>query len=312
MSTTEAVLPPSRMRRFKRGGGAAAKPARAWWRAPTMLVGLTIAAIWVIVAIFGPLLAPHDPLAQEFAITQAPSGAHPFGTDELGRDILSRVIVAARNSLPLAVLLVVCAGGLGTALGVIAGYVGGWVDGVIMRLADLFSAFPAIVLAMVVTASLGPSTRNAVLALVTVTWPIYARVVRSLVLSIGQSEYVQAFRLHGASARRAMWKEILPNVVGPITVLATIYLADALLLLAGLSFLGLGTQPPTPEWGSMISVGTQYFQNWWMATFPGLAIFSAALAFNFIGDGLRDVFDPQSQVGSGARGSDPAAEEGDA
>lgn len=303
MSTTDAVLPPSRLRRFKRGGGAvAAKKARSWWRQPTMLIGLTIAGIWLVVAILGPLLAPHDPLAQDFAITAAPTGAHPFGTDELGRDILSRVIVAARNSLPLALLLVVCAGTLGTTLGLIAGYVGGWVDGLIMRLADLFSAFPAIVLAMVVTASLGPSTRNAVLALVTVTWPIYARVVRSLVITIGQSEYVQAFRLHGASARRAMWKEILPNIVGPITVLATIYLADALLLLAGLSFLGLGTQPPTPEWGSMISVGTQYFQNWWMATFPGLAIFSAALAFNFIGDGLRDVFDPQSQVGSGARG----------
>lgn len=311
MSAADAVLPPSRMRRFKRGGsaGAAARRAgRSWWRQPTMLIGLTIAGIWVLVAIFAPLLAPHDPLAQDFAITQAPSGAHPFGTDELGRDVLSRVIEAARNSLPLAVLLVICAGTLGTTLGLIAGYVGGWVDGLIMRLADLFSAFPAIVLAMVVTASLGPSTRNAVLALVTVTWPIYARVVRSLVMSIGQSEYVQAFRLHGASARRAMWKEILPNIVGPITVLATIYLADALLLLAGLSFLGLGTQPPAPEWGSMISVGTQYFQNWWMATFPGLAIFSAALAFNFIGDGLRDVFDPQSQAGSGARGG---SEEGD-
>ncbi|MDO8211770.1 ABC transporter permease [Conexibacter sp. CPCC 206217] len=303
-TSSPAALPPSRLRRFKRDR-AAARAGRSWWRQPTMLVGLTIAGIWVFVAIFAPLLAPHDPLAQDFAITAAPSGAHPFGTDELGRDILSRVIVAARNSLPLAVLLVLCAGSIGTALGLIAGYVGGWVDGVIMRLADLFSAFPAIVLAMVVTASLGPSTRNAVLALVTVTWPIYARVVRSLVLSIGQSEYVQAFRLHGASARRAMWKEILPNVVGPITVLATIYLADALLLLAGLSFLGLGTQPPTPEWGSMIAVGTQYFQNWWMATFPGLAIFTAALAFNFIGDGLRDVFDPQSQVGAGARGSDP-------
>jgi peptide/nickel transport system permease protein len=310
MSAVDAALPPSRLRRFKRSR-AAAKP-RSWWRQPTMLIGLTIAAIWVVVAIFAPLLAPHDPLAQEFAITQAPSGAHPFGTDELGRDILSRVIVAARNSLPLAVLLVICAGTLGTTLGVIAGYVGGWVDGLIMRLADLFSAFPAIVLAMVVTASLGPSTRNAVLALVTVTWPIYARVVRSLVLSIGQAEYVQAFRLHGASARRAMWKEILPNEMGPIIVLATIYLADALLLLAGLSFLGLGTQPPTPEWGSMISVGTQYFQNWWMATFPGLAIFSAALAFNFIGDGLRDVFDPQSQIGAGARGGSDGAPEEDA
>jgi peptide/nickel transport system permease protein len=149
---------------------------------------------------------------------------------------------------------------------------------------------------MVVTASLGPSTRNAVLALVLVTWPIYARVVRSLVLSISTAEYVQAYRLHGASAWRAMRKEVLPNIRGPIVVLVTIYLADALLLLAGLSFLGLGTQPPTPEWGSMVSVGTQYFQNWWMATFPGLAIFTAALAFNLVGDGLRDVFDPQTSA----------------
>jgi ABC-type dipeptide/oligopeptide/nickel transport system permease subunit len=287
------VLPPSRLRRLRRGRAAQARAASPW-RRPTMVVGLTIAGLWILIAIFAPLLVPHDPLAQDFAITQAPSSAHPFGTDELGRDELSRVLAAARHTLPLAILLVVMAGTIGTTLGVAAGYLGGWVDGVVMRLADLVSAFPAIVLAMVVTASLGPSTRNAVLALVIVSWPIYARVVRSLVMSIGQAEYVQAFRLHGASARRAMRKEILPNVVGPVVVLVTIYLADALLLLAGLSFLGLGTQPPTPEWGSMVSVGTQYFQNWWMATFPGLAIFSAVLAFNFIGDGLRDVFDPQS------------------
>jgi peptide/nickel transport system permease protein len=289
-----AALPPSRLRRFRRGRGATATRTRSPWKSPTMIIGLTIAGLWVLIAIFGPLLAPHDPLAQDFAITQAPSNAHPFGTDELGRDELSRVIVAARNSLPLAILLVVLSGGIGTTLGVLAGYVGGIVDGIVMRLADLVSSFPAIVLAMVVTASLGPSTRNAVLALVIVSWPIYARVVRALVVSIGQAEYVQAFRLHGASARRAMVKEVLPNIVGPVTVLVTIYLADALLLLAGLSFLGLGTQPPTPEWGSMVSVGTTYFQNWWMATFPGVAIFSAVLAFNFVGDGLRDVFDPQS------------------
>ncbi|HEY6760326.1 MAG TPA: ABC transporter permease [Baekduia sp.] len=288
-----SVLPPSRLARLRRAGRGATRSTSPW-RRPTMIAGLTIAGLWILIAIFAPLLSPHDPLAQDFAITQAPSSAHPFGTDELGRDELSRVLAGARHTLPLAVLLVVLSGTIGTTLGVVAGYVGGWVDGVVMRLADLVSSFPAIVLAMVVTASLGPSTRNAVLALVIVSWPIYARVVRSLVMSIGQAEYVQAFRLHGASARRAMRKEVLPNVVGPITVLVTIYLADALLLLAGLSFLGLGTQPPTPEWGSMVSVGTQYFQNWWMATFPGLAIFSAVLAFNFIGDGLRDVFDPQS------------------
>jgi ABC-type dipeptide/oligopeptide/nickel transport system permease subunit len=292
VSAQPAVLPPSRLARLRRRAGT--RSAGSAWRRPTMVVGLTIAAVWVLIAIFAPLIEPHDPLAQDFAITQAPSSGHLFGTDELGRDILSRVMEGARHSLPLALLLVALSGTIGTVLGVVAGYVGGWVDGIVMRLADLVSAFPAIVLAMVVTASLGPSTRNAVLALVIVQWPIYARVVRSLVLSIGQAEYVQAFRLHGASAARAMRKEVLPNVVGPIVVLVAIYLADGLLLLASLSFLGLGTQPPTPEWGSMVSVGTQYFQNWWMATFPGLAIFTAVLAFNFIGDGLRDVFDPQS------------------
>jgi len=293
MSATELqALPPSRLRHLRRRSASARSASP--WRQPTLIVGLVIAGLWILVAIFAPLLEPHDPLAQDFPITQAPSGAHPFGTDDLGRDILSRVIAATRQSLPLAVLMVVVSGTVGTLLGVLAGYLRGWADGVIMRLADLFSSFPAIVLAMVVTASLGPSTRNAVLALVLVTWPIYARVVRSLVLSIGTAEYVQAYRLHGASAWRAMRKEVLPNIRGPVIVLVTIYLADALLLLAGLSFLGLGTQPPTPEWGSMVSVGTQYFQNWWMATFPGLAIFTAALAFNLVGDGLRDVFDPQT------------------
>jgi ABC-type dipeptide/oligopeptide/nickel transport system permease subunit len=294
MSVQGAVLPPSRLTRLRRRGRAVTRGHGSPWKRPTMILGLGIAGLWLLIAIFAPLLVPHDPLAQDFAITQAPSSAHWFGTDELGRDVLSRVLQAARQSLPLAVLLVALSGTIGTAAGVAAGYLGGWVDGVVMRLADLVSAFPAIVLAMVVTASLGPSTRNAVLALVVVSWPIYARVVRSLVLSIGQAEYVQAYRLHGASARRAMVKEVLPNVVGPIVVLVTIYLADGLLLLSSLSFLGLGTQPPTPEWGAMVSTGTQYFQNWWMATFPGLAIFTAVLAFNFIGDGLRDVFDPQS------------------
>jgi ABC-type dipeptide/oligopeptide/nickel transport system permease subunit len=294
MSAQGAVLPPSRLSRLRRRSRAGTRGHGSPWKRPTMVVGLGIAGLWLLIAIFAPLLVPHDPLAQDFAITQAPSSAHWFGTDELGRDVLSRVLAAARHSLPLAILLVALSGTIGTAAGVAAGYLGGWVDGVVMRLADLVSAFPAIVLAMVVTASLGPSTRNAVLALVVVSWPIYARVVRSLVLSIGQAEYVQAYRLHGASARRAMVKEVLPNVVGPIVVLVTIYLADGLLLLSSLSFLGLGTQPPTPEWGAMVSTGTQYFQDWWMATFPGLAIFTAVLAFNFIGDGLRDVFDPQS------------------
>jgi peptide/nickel transport system permease protein len=183
---------------------------------------------------------------------------------------------------------------IGGVLGGIAGYFGGWVDEVIMRATDLVFAFPTIILAMAVTAALGPSLRNAVLAVVVVFWPSYARVVRGLVMSLGQSDYVSATRLLGASSRRALVVDVLPNIAGPVMVLATLDLGNAILLLAGLSFLGLGAQPPTPEWGSMVNTGTQYFQRWWMGTFPGLAILSAVLAFNFLGDSLRDALDPTS------------------
>jgi ABC-type dipeptide/oligopeptide/nickel transport system permease subunit len=241
-----------------------------------------------------PLIAPHDPLAQNYVPAQGPSADHLFGTDELGRDVLSRVIHGARISLPIALLLVGLAALIGGVLGAIAGYLRGLADGLVMRTADLVFAFPPIILAMVVTAVLGRGLRNAALAIVVVAWPSYARVVRGLVLSIGDSEYVQSARLLGASARRALFKDILPNIAGPVLVLMTLDLANAILLLSGLSFLGLGAQPPQAEWGSMVATGTQYFQWWWMGTFPGLAIFTAVLAFNFLGDSLRDLFDPQT------------------
>jgi len=286
MSTT--VIPGRRrlLRPFRIG---------AAWRQPVAIVGIVIAVAWVLVAILAPLLAPYDPLAQN-SVEQLgpPSRDHLFGTDELGRDVFSRVVYGARISLPLGVLLVVIASTVGGLLGAVAGYFRGLADGAVMRLADLVFAFPAIILAMVVTAALGRGLTNAVLALVIVAWPSYARVVRSLVLSVGDSEYVWASRLLGASARRALVREVLPNVVGPVLVLATLDVGNAILLLAGLSFLGLGAQPPQAEWGSMIATGTQYFQFWWMGTFPGLAIFTAVLAFNFIGDSLRDVFDPRT------------------
>jgi peptide/nickel transport system permease protein len=267
--------------------------ARRLLSQPLAVVGLAIAVGWLLVAIFAPLIAPYDPLAQDFPLTQAPSREHLFGTDELGRDVLSRVIYGARLSLPLALLLVALATALGSVLGAIAGYFRSWVDPLVMRTTDLVFAFPAIILAMVVTASLGPNIRNAVLAIVIVAWPAYARVVRGLVLSLGDAEFVQASRLLGSSSRRTLLHDVLPNLAGPVVVLATLDLANAILLLAGLSFLGLGAQPPDPEWGSMVSVGTQYFQYWWMGTFPGLAIFSAVLAFNFLGDSLRDRLDPR-------------------
>ena len=267
---------------------------RPEWRQPLVVAGGAIAVGWFLVAILAPLVAPHDPLAQSFEPFLAPSRDHLFGTDELGRDVFSRVVYGSRISLPLALLLVALATVIGGIFGALAGYFRGWVDGTVMRTADLVFAFPAILLAMVVTASLGPGLRNAVLALVIVAWPSYSRVVRSLVLSVGESEYVWATRLLGASARRALLREVLPNVVGPVLVLATLDVGNAVLLLSGLSFLGLGAQPPTAEWGSMVATGTQFFQFWWMGTFPGLAIFTAVLAFNFIGDSLRDVFDPRT------------------
>jgi len=264
---------------------------------PLAVLGAAMILAWVVAAIFAPLIATANPLAQNFAPLSPPSAAHLFGTDELGRDVFSRVVYGARLSLPLAVLLISISVVIGSTLGVIAGYFRGWVDGVIMRLTDLVFAFPAIILALVVTASLGAGLQNAVLALVIVTWPAYARVVRGLVLSIGDSDYVKVGRLLGASARRTVVRDVLPNFIGPILVLAMLDLGGAILLLSGLSFLGLGAQPPTAEWGQMVSEGVSYFQYWWMATFPGLAIFTVVLAFNFVGDSLRDIFDPRSVGG---------------
>jgi peptide/nickel transport system permease protein len=277
---------------------ARADARRGWFppalRQPLALVGASIAVLWLLVAVFAPLVAPYDPLEQSFVAFEPPSADHPFGTDELGRDVFSRVAYGARISLPLGLLLVVLASSIGTVVGALAGYFRGWVDGAVMRTADLVFAFPAIILAMVVTAALGRGLTNAVLALVIVAWPSYARVVRSLVLAVGDSEYVWATRLLGSSARRALVREVLPNVLGPVLVLATLDVGNAILLLSGLSFLGLGAQPPDPEWGSMVASGTQNFQFWWIGTFPGLAIFTAVLAFNFVGDSLRDVFDPRT------------------
>jgi len=273
----------------------------ASWREPLAIVGAVIAVGWLVVAIFAPLIAPDNPLAQAFPPALPPSLHHYFGTDELGRDVFSRVIYGSRVSIPIALVLVFLAMTIGSVVGAAAGYFRGITDGVLMRSTDLVFAFPAIILAMVVAAVLGRGLENAALAIVVVAWPSYARVVRGLVLSVGDSEYVQSARLLGASSRRTLVRDVLPNVAGPVFVLATLDLATAILLLSGLSFLGLGAQPPQAEWGSMVAEGTQYFQWWWIGTFPGLAIFTVVVAFNFLGDSLRDVFDPRTarQAGEG-------------
>ncbi|MDN6134624.1 MAG: ABC transporter permease [Brevibacterium sp.] len=263
-------------------------------RTPLGFVGAAILLIWLLVALFAPLLAPFDPLAQNFGRLVAPDGQNILGTDTLGRDVFSRIVVAARTTLPAAVFVVLCSAVMGSVLGAIAGYFGRFVDEIIMRIADLVFAFPTIILAMVIAAALGPGLKNAIIAILLVSWPSYARVTRSLVMTARSSEYVIAGRLLGFSAGKSLLREIAPNVVSPIVVLATLDVGTAILTMAGLSFLSLGVVPPTPDWGAMISEGVSQFSAWWIAFFPGLCILTIVVAFNFIGDSLRDTLDPHT------------------
>jgi peptide/nickel transport system permease protein len=274
-----------------------ASSGRAIWRQPVSVITMAILAGWLLVAVFAPVLAPYDPLGQSPDSYRPPSAAHWFGTDSLGRDVLSRVIFGARLSIPLALAIVALALFVGGALGLIAGYLGRLVDEVLMRLTDLVFAFPQIILAMAVTAAFGPSTRNAVLALVIVSWPVYARVIRSSVLALRGEDFLSAARLLGVGPITALRRDVVPNSVGPAVVLATLELGNAVLLLAALSFLGLGPRPPAAEWGSMVAIGAQDLSMWWVSVFPGLAILTVVLAFNVLGDALRDRVDPRYAKG---------------
>ncbi|MEV0091241.1 ABC transporter permease [Streptomyces sp. NPDC050738] len=264
------------------------------WRRPQAVVGGVMVLAWLLIAVAAPLVAPHDPLAQDLPRLAEPGPGHWFGTDQLGRDILSRVVYGARVSLPLTLLLVALSVLIGGLLGAVAGYFGKWADEVIMRMTDLVFAFPTIILAMVVAAALGASLTNAVLAVLVVAWAAYARVSRGLVLAVRGQEYVLSGRLLGYSVWRSLRVDVLPNVTGPILVLATLDMGTALLLLSGLSFLGLGAKPPSAEWGATVASGVEVFDSWWVATFPGLAILTVVLAFNFLGDTLRDALDPRT------------------
>jgi peptide/nickel transport system permease protein len=273
---------------------------RLWRRIPRELrtpigaVAVVIAAAWIVVCIIGPLVVPHDPLAQDLPRFTAPGSVAWFGTDELGRDVFSRVLTGARVTISLALLLVALSMVIGSLIGLVAGYFGRWIDEVFMRLTDLVLAFPTVILAMVTAAALGASLFNAVLAAMVVSWPPYARVVRSLVLSLRGGDFVASGRLLGFSPWKSIRLDILPNVAGPTLVMATLDIGTAALLLSGLSFLGLGAKPPMPEWGSMVSAAVQNFDKWWLGVFPGLAIFTVVIAFNFLGDALRDHFDPEA------------------
>jgi peptide/nickel transport system permease protein len=271
--------------------------SQVWYqlrRNPLVLVGLVIVVGWALVALIAPLLAPYEPLTQSISDRlQSPNENHHWGTDELGRDIFSRVLYGGRITIPAGILVIVIGSTIGTLVGAVAGYLGGVWDEVLMRVTELFMAFPTIILAMAVSAALGADIKNAIIALVVVWWPNYARLMRGLVLSAKSNEYVDAARCIGAPGWYILFRTILPNCLSPMVVLTTLDIGNAILTFAGLSFLGLGPEPTSPEWGRMVSLGIDFFDQWWMWLFPGVAISSLVMACNFIGDGLRDITDPR-------------------
>ncbi|MBP8974054.1 MAG: ABC transporter permease [Anaerolineae bacterium] len=263
---------------------------------PLMVAGLVVCLVWVLISLDADRLAPADPMHQSvMERLQAPSAQHLFGTDQLGRDVLSRVLYGGRTSLPAGVLVITSATLVGTIFGALAGYVGGLWDELLMRFTEIFMAFPIIILAMAIAAALGPSVNNAVIAMSIVWWPNYARMVRSLVISVKSNEYVTSARAIGASPARILFFTVLPNCLAPALVMATLDIGNAILIFAGLSFLGLGPEPSSPEWGRMVSDGIDHYDQWWLSTFPGIAIFTVVMALNFVGDGLRDLADPRTR-----------------
>ena len=283
-ATTAGVLP-------------AIKPARRWHRRYGLaLLGTGIVLAWIVVAVFAPLVAPYSPTDVDVtARLLRPSGAHWLGTDELGRDVLSRLIYGSRISLLTGIVVVAVGAAIGTLVGGVAAFVGGRVEDAIMRFTDLVLCFPPIILALAIAAALGIGTTNTILAMLVVWWPKFARLARSLVLQQRSREYVEAAMVAGYGPGRILGRHIIPNAVGPLIVLVTLDVGNAIITFAGLSFLGLGVVPPTPEWGSMVADGRQLVAQWWVAAFPGFAILTIVLGFNFLGDGVRDWLDPKSR-----------------
>jgi peptide/nickel transport system permease protein len=260
------------------------------------MFGLGILLALLLVALLAPVLSPHDPFEQSLSNRLQPLGTegHILGTDSLGRDILSRLIYGSRITLYIVALVALIAPVAGLLVGTVAGYVGGWTDTVLMRITDIFLAFPRLVLALAFVAALGAGIENAVLAISLTAWPPYARIARAETLTIRSADYISAIRLQGAGALRIITKHIWPLCISSLIVRVTLDMAGIILAAAGLGFLGLGAQPPSPEWGAMISEGRRFIlDHWWVATVPGLAIFTVSLAFNLLGDGLRDVLDPK-------------------
>ncbi|KPF43511.1 ABC transporter permease [Rhizobium sp. AAP43] len=264
-------------------------------RSPTSAFGLAVLSVLVLTAIFAPLIATHDPYVQALGnVLKAPGGEHLFGTDELGRDIFSRLVYGARITLTIIFLVSIVVGPIGLIIGTSAGYLGGRFDTVMMRITDIFLSFPSLILSLAFVAALGPSLNNAIIAIALTSWPPIARLARAEAMTFRNADYIAAARLQGASTTRIIIKSIMPMCLPSVLIRLTLNMATVILTAAGLGFLGLGAQPPMPEWGAMIATGRRYMlDSWWLVTFPGISILSVSLAFNLLGDGLRDALDPK-------------------
>jgi peptide/nickel transport system permease protein len=264
---------------------------------PMAVFGLGIIVFILLVALFAPVIAPGSPTAQHLEIRlTGPSLEHWFGVDELGRDEFTRVVHGSRITLYIVLLVAVIAAPVGLVVGTVAGYFGGWIDTILMRVTDVFLSFPGLVLALAFVAALGPGIENAIIAISLTAWPPIARLARAETLTVRNSDYISAVRIQGASHWRIIHKHIVPMCISSVVVRITLSMAGIILTAAGLGFLGLGAQPPSPEWGAMLSAGRIYmFESWWITAMPGLAILFASLGFNLFGDGLRDVLDPRDE-----------------
>jgi peptide/nickel transport system permease protein len=268
---------------------------RPRWLTLPVALGSAVIVGWLLVALTIPWWAPYDPVQPVTERLAEPSLSHPLGSDDLGRDVLTRTLYGARVALAIAALVILGSAAIGCLLGAVSGYAGGWVDSVLMRLVDITLAFPGILLAITITAYLGREMHNIMIAIILVAWPVYARLLRGQILAVRESEHVLAARTLGAGGVRILTRHILPVAITPVLINATLDFGQIVLLAAALSFIGLGAKPPTPEWGVMVSEGSRFFYQWWIAAGPGLAIFSVAFFSNFIGDGIRDILDPHSR-----------------
>ncbi len=294
-TTRDWLLDDSPSSRLQARLGRSYRLARALSRNPLAMVGAVIVLTLILVALFAPWIATHSPIGQDLAMRlKPPSWDNWMGTDELGRDIWSRVVYGARITLMIVALVAVLAAPVGLVIGAVAGYFGGWVDRILMGITDIFLSMPKLILALAFVAALGPGIQNAIIAIAIATWPGYARIARAETLTIRNSEFVAAVELQGASSLRVIVNHILPLCTSSMIIRVTLDMAGIILTAAGLGFIGLGAQPPLPEWGAMISRGRSFIlDQWWVATMPGFAIVIVSLGFCFLGDGLRDVLDPK-------------------